>query len=246
MPIAIAAMAVPAIISGLGALSGWLGGRPKTSQQTQTGVSNRTATTAMNMSRMPQYSPEDLATKNYLTQQYRNSLLRDIDLSGYTAGGIRNINQTGDIRNTLLRNTLAAKGLSYSPSAVAAQMQSENQRLGEVTNFRNTIPLMAEKLRQEKLDALRQFFAGLPYGTTESGTQTTNESGTTSATGTSTTPDTSWADMISGLGQGLAQTAGFDWALGQQNKYPNLQNRSMTPQMWEQIQRMLGYNQPRP
>src|SRR5574340_419213 len=97
-----AAAAIPAIgglVSSL--LGGIFGNRPQTIRTSNTASGTSAGTSALT----PTYDAPNLA--------------------GYQAQGVSNINQAGNLRTRMIQNSLAARGLSYSPVAALAPAASE-------------------------------------------------------------------------------------------------------------------------
>lgn len=231
---------IPGIISGVGALAGLLGNRPKTTEQTQ----DITKTDTQNMSSSgttgfqnqglstPTYDPFQLQMRDFILGSYYNRLdpNRIAGLVGSTIGqGVNNINQGYDTANQALNQNLAERGLSYS--AMPAQSQLQGQRVSNILGLRNQAPLLQEQLQGQALTDFGSFLRGLPTGmaTTQSGTGTQDVTGTSTDTmhqvgkGTNTDP----GNMLGGATQGLASMLGYLYgqgAFGNTKKAPSMGN----------------------
>jgi hypothetical protein len=220
-----AGLAIPLAISGISALSGLFSNKKSTAtqQQNTTNDVNTTDTQQVDLSNLPQYSPEMQQVLEFLTSLYRDRALSNQDLSGYTGQGLRNINQGADIKRRALENILAARGLNYSPTAANALGRIESGRIGEQVNFLSGIPLLQRQLQGEDIDAFSRFFTSLPVGTRQIGT--TTRTGQSHSTGTgnvqSTQPGNKLGGLFSGLGAGLAYGYG-QGAFGQKQKPGNV------------------------
>lgn len=177
-----ASLAAPLAIAGLGGLAGLLGNKP---QKTTTTSQNAGATAFQNSGyQYPVYDPATQELRDALTSQFKN--LSSPDMAGYAAQGINNINQNSDIRTNALKNSLAARGLSYSPIASIAPAMSQNQRIGDISQFQNSLPLIQQQLMLQNLNAGAGYLKGLPIGSanTASGAGQSSEQGTSTQIGT--------------------------------------------------------------
>src|SRR6266478_9190315 len=64
------------------------------------------------------------------------------DLSGYKQQGLKNINTGSDLASKVIQNSLASRGLSYSPAAATATTQNELNRVGQGSTFLSQVPLL--------------------------------------------------------------------------------------------------------
>jgi len=114
------------------------------------------------------------------------------DLSGYTAGGLQEINKGADLKSKTASNILASRGLSFSPSSVQNLINPEADRLQQSSSFLSQIPLLKRQFQQQNLQQMMQAFGIMPKATTTTSTQT--------QTGNPANPV---AGTLSGAGQGL-------------------------------------------
>lgn len=179
-----AAAAIPLITTGISALAGLFGGRPKVTKTT----SDQTSTTTPNL------TPFQMNLMNLFGAGLSDQARADSDLSGYTASGLRQINSQGDAASLTARNMLASRGLSYSPYAGFVNMQQDLNRRNQSADFLNQIPLLQRQLRNEDFTNLMKAFSIIPTGQTSTGhsEQTQTGSGNMLAGG------------LAGLGAGLA------------------------------------------
>jgi len=113
------------------------------------------------------------------------------DLRGYTSSGLENINQNTRNQSNILKNTLAARGLTYSsPLASAEESNIAQQGGGQQTAFLNSIPLLRQQLLQQNLSGAVNAFRSMPYGQQIAGT------------GSITQPGGILAGLLAGLAQG--------------------------------------------
>lgn len=174
-------MASIPIMLGLSALSG-LGGIFGNKKQEQTSTFSKNSQSDTTGSTTPQYDPANLAMRDTLLDYYRRSLDQDPDLSGYKAQGIAGIQQAGNARTMAIKNSLASRGLSYSPIAAVAPAMSENSRIGDISSFVNQVPLLAENLRAQRLQAAGSYQSSLPVGQTNVSETKSGESGKSTGT----------------------------------------------------------------
>ena len=173
-------MATLPIMLGLSALSG-IGGFFGNKDKKQTSTTNSSEHSTSVGSTRPEYDPLNLSLRDTLLDYYRRSLDDDTDLSGYKAQGIANITQAGSARTNAIKNSLASRGLSYSPVSAFAPAMSESGRIGDTASFINSIPLLASKLKAERLAAAGQYQSSLPVGNQQTTVQ--DRSGNQQTTG---------------------------------------------------------------
>lgn len=212
------AFAIPLAISGISALSGWLGGRKKTSTQTGSSTSNLNSTDSYDQSNMPMLTPEAMQAYSALMPSLLNRVNQDPNLSGYSASGLRSIGQAGDTARGRITQMLAQKGLGSSPAAAALFARQGDSQAAEEANFRNSIPLLSRQMQGQDLDQLLRAASALPTGMRQTGTTTRTGTNVTNTTGSVTDPGNPWGGLATGFGQGLASTYGYNWALEQQKK----------------------------
>lgn len=215
-----AGFAIPLITAGISGLAGLFGGgkQQQTSgnfnnTQQQSGFNNTQGTT------MPVMS--DLQTK--LAQLFSGGLMKqyneDQDLSGYTAGGLKQINSQGDLQSKATANLLAARGLSFSPTAAVTQTIGEQNRLNQGSSFLNSIPLLQRQMKQQALQGLVGGFSALPTGQMTNTNTQTSQQGTTSGNQTGTVNGNPMGGLFGGIGAGIAPFLGSMWG---KQQFPNL------------------------
>lgn len=158
----LAAPVIAAIITSAGATAGgYLASRNRGTQSGST-----TPTTA------PEYSP----LQAMILRQTMDRLRAPIDTSGYEANGLANIGRAGRLAQTNLENTLTARGLNASPVAASGAATLEAERSGQVAQFQNSIPLLVDSLRQQRLNSAAGILSQ-GRGTTTTGTLTSDYGG---------------------------------------------------------------------
>ena len=146
-----AAAAIPFILSGLSALSGYLSGKNKQTQSTDSSINETNTTT-------PNYDPLALSGRNTVLQTYMDRLKNPTGfMTGYTGQGMRKINQGADVRRSSLENILAARGLSASPVSASLLDRGEGDRISQLTDFYSQIPLLQRQLQDADLTGLGGF-----------------------------------------------------------------------------------------
>lgn len=111
------------------------------------------------------------------------------NLSGYQSQGIESINHNSQITDKAQQEALAARGLSTSPIAGAVAAGEQANRVGQINNFQQGIPLLKNQLALANLNAGNGFLATAPKTSTTSGT--TSETGTSQQTSESNQMGTS-------------------------------------------------------
>lgn len=142
----------PIAVSGLSALGGYLSSKSKSKTT-------------------PTLDPAYLPLRGQALQLLTKRLQSGADLTGYGASGAQNINHTFDVMKQSQDNNLTARGLSTSPVAAAVDATRDNARAGQLTTFRNGLPLLQRQLQADDFGLANQLMWG------GRGTETTGESG---------------------------------------------------------------------
>lgn len=205
-----AATALP-IIGALGSvLGGLFGNRSPTTTTNFNNTSNQSGSSTSNSTgyNTPSLTGGQQSLENLLNSTVFNSLLpgNQPDLSGYASNAAQNINQGANANDQLLKQTLAARGLSYSPIAANALTQSNTNRIGQLTQLKNSLPLLSEQLLQNRLQNAVNVFRSNPFGSTfgQSGQNNFQQTGTNSGTQTTTGPSNMLGGLFGGIGQASA------------------------------------------
>lgn len=99
-------------------------------------------------------------------------------------GGLQNINAGETAADTSVGNTLAARGLAYSPYAGTAMAQPAIAAQAQKSNLLTSLPLLAQSLTQSDLAQLMAAMGATgPLGSTTSGTSNLSTTGSTNTTG---------------------------------------------------------------
>ncbi len=168
---------------------------------------------------MPTLSPETYYLMHQLMGRYQG--MAAPSLTGYEAQQTGNINQLANTQQQALNNILAARGLSTSPVAATAQAGVEQNRLNQIANVKQSLPLLQNQLNLQNLAGASAFFSAIPKGTLTTtnqqvtgqttGQQTGSQTGTSQQTGTTKGTTSEKGTSGGGLG-GLLTGAGVGLA----------------------------------
>jgi hypothetical protein len=163
------AVFVPALIAGASALSGFLGNRNQNQNQSGSSTTNQTQTStgATNFSNTPTYDPMQLQMRDFLLKQFygrtQPGAVQGL-VDSTVNSGVNNINRAGASNEMAIRNILASRGLSYSPAAAVPLANANMDRLGQITQLRNSAPILQDTLESGRLTDFSNFLKGLPTG----------------------------------------------------------------------------------
>jgi hypothetical protein len=118
----------------------------------------------------PTLSPEATAMMNSLMQKFGG--MTTPSLTGYGAYQTGQINANADAQSQAVNNVMAARGLSTSPAAATAAANIDQNRINQVTQMQQQLPLLQNQLNLANLGAATNFFATIPRGQTSTGTTT--------------------------------------------------------------------------
>jgi len=206
---------VPALISGVSALAGGLLNKPKTTTQNTNQTTNISGDQSANSNAntAPVYDPLQLAMRNYLLGQfYQRSSPGAIgnQVGSYINQGVNNINESAGTNQAALSNMLASRGLSYSGAASTPLGMAESNRIGQITDLRNSAPILADQFQSKNLTDFASFLSGLPVGqkSASDAYSTSHQSTNTQGTGQMTDPGNILGGAVTGLGSSLAYLYG--------------------------------------
>ncbi len=188
-------------------------------------LSQLLSTSNINSSTQPTLSPASAALMSQLTRQYGNLAGSNVNLAPYAGQQTQNINRNSQIQSQAVQNALAARGLSTSPVAGTAEANIQANRVGQINNLQQQIPLLQNQLTLGNLGAASGFFSTLPRGSVSQQTGTQSQLGGTSQTGqtigdtsgtstqnisqTGTTNQTGNTSQGGGIGSGIAGLLGI-------------------------------------
>lgn len=142
----------PTLLGGVaGAIGGTRGGRTTTAGPVE----------------LPQYA----GLSDSLRSQIMSRLNSSTNLAGFEAGGIQDINSTYDAAKIGLDADLTSRGLATSPAGAAPLSQFQQSRAGDISRFRNTLPLVQRDMQAQDIGIANQLYqnAGLGRESTEAG-----------------------------------------------------------------------------
>lgn len=165
-----------------------------TSNSNSTGTSNTTGTLtgtqSQTSSSTPTFDPITEALRQQLIQSAGQQLSSVPSANSLISSGIQNINQGTDASRSALQQTLAARGLTYSPLAGSATANLENQRIGAGVSYANQAPALQQQLYTNALSNALNTFRAMPFATTGTTTGSTNQSQSQNTTQNQTTSGT--------------------------------------------------------
>lgn len=184
-----ASLAMPLLTTGISALAGLFGGKPKPLVTDTSGTTHSSST------------PNIGANQQGIIDDFTSGIhkqMQGADLTGYTGQGLQQINQTAGVGDKMSQNILAARGLSNSPYAATLANQNNNNRLNQSSQFLNQIPLLQQQLRQQAIQTAISGSQAIPFGQTNDGNTTSHSTQTGGPNAGSPV-----AGALSGLGAGL-------------------------------------------
>lgn len=198
------------IISGLAGLFG--GGKQQTTntntttnQQNQTGFNN-----AQNSSTTPNLNPLQQNLVGNFTAAANKNLSNATNLTPYTEAGLGQISGQGSLNTQAISNSLAARGLQYSPVAGTALAQNTINSGNQANSFLQSVPLLQTQLQQQALQQAIGAFSAQPVASSSIGNQSGQGFSNTQgqSQGTQTQYGDPLAGLFGGLGAGLAAPNG--------------------------------------
>lgn len=149
----LAAPVIAAIIGGGASLAGGALANKGTRTQTDT----------------PTIAPEYQGLQGQILKLITGRLGADPNLTGYEGAGVNTINSGYNTTAATQENDLTRRGLATSPIAATVDATRNNARVGAVTDFRNSIPLLARSLQSQDL-AQATGILGMGRGMNSTGT----------------------------------------------------------------------------
>ena len=169
-------------LTGLSGLAGFFptpsSGNSSTSSSLSTGQqSSGTSNVSGTSGSTTGYGAAGTSVINQILPQL-SSLLAGTNLStSYLPQQTQQINQNSQLQQQALNNIMASRGLGTSPVAATAAAGVDANRVGQITNLQQQVPLLQQQLNSQNLNTAGGILSRLPTSTT----------GTTSQTGTSNT-----------------------------------------------------------
>lgn len=162
---------IPALIAGASALAGAFGNKDQHQQTggSQSTNSTQTSTGATNFTNTPTYDPLQLQMRDFLLKNFfdrsQSGGIHDL-VNSTVNSGVNNINTAGSSNELAIRNMLASRGLSYSPAASVPLANANSSRLAQITQLRNSAPILEDQIQSGRLTDFANFLKGLPTGST--------------------------------------------------------------------------------
>jgi hypothetical protein len=202
-------MATAAILPIISGLAGLFGGKGQQQSSSGTQQQIQNMSTSGRSSTTPNLNPLQQKLAEMFSSKAMDFANQAPDLTGYTQGGIENINQANAGSQAATRNMLAARGLAYSPAYATATTMGDQNRTNQISQFLASIPLLQRQLQQQGIGGLEQAFGAQPFGTTSEsqGGSTGNTEGSFNSTGTQSGNPV--AGALSGIGAALGAPSIF-------------------------------------
>lgn len=205
-----AGFAIPLITAGISGLAGLFGNRKAARTGTdQTDITNNSSTQA-NSSTTHNFTGEQKTLVDQIMQSIAGQ--KPFDASGYTANGLQSINSGADALQRSLKNTIAARGLSFSPAGFNPLAQAESGRIAQQNQFLETIPQVQQQYDTTNLENTLKAFGVMPTDSSTTGTSATNSTG--SSDRTYVLPGSGVAGALGGVGSALATPYNADGDTG--------------------------------
>lgn len=216
-------------------LGGIFGNQKQTSTINQTQTQNQNQTGASTGQNTPVYDPITETVRNTLLNYMQQQLFSDPNMSGYTSQGLAANNAASAARTRNLNFILSARGLNTSPVATGALINEQGQRASANAGLLQQVPLLAEQIRQQKLNQFNSFFSSLPVGQKQDTSSASSGYSSGNVSGTSTgpyNPANPLAGGFSSLGTALAGLYGAG-AFGGKSYNPGNSGTGLTnPSYW--------------
>lgn len=140
--------------------------------------------------------PAGYSTLGDLLRSRAEARLRSsMDMGGFEASGIQNINDAFRGISDSVNNDLTSRGLGTSPIAGTAVTNVETARGGNIAEFLNSLPLLQRQMQDQDFQNANSLYANRPIGQTQTAVQPGSAAGNAAG---------SAAEMLAFLqGQGL-------------------------------------------
>ena len=200
-----AGFVVPLVTAGLSALGGLFGNKNK-QQQEQSNTTTNNSSSQGYQNTTHNFTGEQKTLIDQIMQAIASQ--KSFDASGYTAGGLQAINQGSDALQRSLKNTIAARGLSFSPAGFNPLAQAESSRITQQNQFLETIPQVQQQYDTANLENTLKAFGIMP---TDSSTNTGEANNSVSTQkGTGLIQQSQPGSWVTGAGAGFIQGGGLD------------------------------------
>jgi hypothetical protein len=186
--------------SVFGGLAGLFGGGKQQKTQTSGTITNNQQG-SFNQSTNPNLSPLQQSLISSFTKNASDLYNQSTNLQPYESSGLEAINQGSEAARRAMASNIASRGLSFSPAGATGQNQNTLSRIGQQTQFVNSLPLLQRQLQQQSLQQLMQAFQVIPTGQTSQGS--TSQNSTQTQNGTNLVSGNPMGGLFSGLGAGV-------------------------------------------
>lgn len=156
-------LAIPAVLAGISAIGGLLGGRRGDRTATSQSQYNQSSTTGLN--------PQGQGVLDRLSEIINHRLTNPTDMAGYRSQGLGNLNSTFQTMRQVLENNLTRRGLAGSPVGAVANNTLDVARGGQAADFLNSLPLLQRDQQTQDIGLMGSLLSFYPRTTTGSGTQ---------------------------------------------------------------------------
>lgn len=184
---AILPLLLPLAISAISGIAGGLANRKQKATQESTSTSTTT----------PNLDPTTMGFRDQIINNYMSSIANPLDTHGYEASGIDDINHLSELQAQKTKENLAARGVRGPAEAFALNNVDAN-RFSNITKFKQSVPLLRQKMESDILANAGNFFSAIPHGTTQS----------TKSTGEQTTPGNVAAGSLGNFASTFANLLG--------------------------------------
>lgn len=131
-------------------------------------------------------TPGATSLSNQLVNQFSSLANQPTNLKPYEDQQINQINRNSQSTDQSQQEALAARGLATSPIAASVAAGNQANRVGQITNFQQGLPLLQQQLLSQNLNSAGGFLNTQPKSQTTTGTQEQSQTGTQTGTGTGT------------------------------------------------------------
>lgn len=194
---------IPLLAGGAGAL-GSSGTTTTNGSSTLSGSSSGTSSG----STTPNLSPEQQQIARAYGDATVNNINQGTNLDPYKFQQMNQIAGQGNNNAATIANSLASRGLSYSPAAATSLTQNELNTGNQQSQFLAGLPLLQHQLQQSNIAQGISGFSALPTATSFNGSTSANQNETQNTNQTTKVQQNPWAGLLSGLGAGLGLLSG--------------------------------------
>lgn len=144
-------------------------------------LSHLRSSTSQTTSQTPTLGGPQQQLLDQITQKYKG--MQNVNLAPYAAQQTQQINKNSDLQSQAVNNVMAVRGLSTSPVAGTAEANIQNNRIGQISQFQSTLPLLQDQLDLSHLTSAGGFLSSIPRATTGTSVGTGTQTGSTDQSG---------------------------------------------------------------